>query len=58
MFRDGGKIFVCGSASGLGRSAGEVCKRIWMDKNGGTDEQAEAWLQKVKEDRYVTDVFG
>lgn len=53
-----GKIFVCGSASKLAKSTADVCKRIWLERNEGMrDEHAQKWLDKVKEDRYVTDVY-
>jgi cytochrome P450/NADPH-cytochrome P450 reductase len=56
--KEHGKIFICGSASKLAKSTAEVCKRIWRDCHEGTsEEEAQAWLDKVKEDRYVSDVF-
>ncbi|TAQ85754.1 hypothetical protein B7494_g5932 [Chlorociboria aeruginascens] len=58
LFQSGGKIFCCGSAARLGKSAGEVCKRIYREDKGCTEEEAEHWLQAQKEDRYVSDVFG
>ena len=59
LFVQGAKIFVCGSASKLAKSTGEVCQKIWMEKHPGkSDKEAIEWLQSVKEDRYVTDVFG
>jgi cytochrome P450/NADPH-cytochrome P450 reductase len=52
------KIFICGSASKLAKSTAEVCKRIWRENNEGkSEEEAQAWLDKVKEDRYVSDVY-
>jgi cytochrome P450/NADPH-cytochrome P450 reductase len=53
----GAKVFVCGSASKLAKSTAEVCKKIYMEKNGSSEEEANEWLDKVKEDRYVSDVF-
>ncbi|KAF3036352.1 hypothetical protein E8E12_008017 [Didymella heteroderae] len=54
----GAKILVCGSASKLAKSTADVCKRIWLEKHEGqTEEAAQLWLEKVKEDRYVSDVF-
>ena len=53
----GAKIFVCGSASKLAKSTAEVCKKIWMERNGKGEAEAQEWLDKVKEDRYVSDVF-
>lgn len=59
LFGEGGaKIFICGSASKLAKSTGEVCMRIYRDTfPGKTEEEAAVWLEKVKEDRYVSDVF-
>jgi len=53
-----GKIFICGSASKLAKSTADVCKMIWMGcHEGSSEEEAQAWLERVKEDRYVSDVF-
>jgi cytochrome P450/NADPH-cytochrome P450 reductase len=53
-----GKIFICGSASKLAKSTAEVCKKIWLENHEGcNNDDAQAWLDKVKEDRYVSDVF-
>ncbi|KAF2651941.1 cytochrome P450 [Lophiostoma macrostomum CBS 122681] len=58
LFRHkGAKIFVCGSASKLAKSTAGVCKKIYMKKSEKGEEEAEAWLDRVKEDRYVSDVF-
>jgi len=54
----GAKIFICGSASKLAKSTADVCMKIFMDTfPGKTEEDAAKWLDKVKEDRYVSDVF-
>ncbi|KAH0278599.1 cytochrome P450, partial [Aureobasidium melanogenum] len=57
MFANGGKIYLCGSAARLGKSAAEVCKKIWCERNGKSMEDAEKWLQSVKTDRYISDVY-
>ena len=57
MFRDGGNIYLCGSAARLGRSAAEMCRRIWREKTGKSELEAEEWLEQVKNDRYVSDVY-
>lgn len=57
MFKNGGKIFLCGSAARLGQSTAEVCKKIYSARTGSTPEEAEIWLQGVKTDRYVSDVY-
>lgn len=54
----GAKLLLCGSASKLARSTGEVCMRIYREKfPEKTQEEAERWLERIKEDRYVSDVF-
>ncbi|TVY59370.1 Bifunctional cytochrome P450/NADPH--P450 reductase [Lachnellula cervina] len=58
MFQAGAKIFLCGSAARLGRSAAEVCKKIHREKSGCGEKEADDWLETMKEDRYVSDVFG
>jgi cytochrome P450/NADPH-cytochrome P450 reductase len=57
LFRQGGKIYLCGSAAKLGQSCAEVCKKIWMQQTGKDEEAAEEWLQSVKTDRYIADVY-
>lgn len=59
LFRQGAKIFVCGSASGLGRSNADTCMKIWREKQPDkTQEDAEKWLQEQRVERFVSDVFG
>lgn len=58
LFKDGGKIFLCGSASKLAKSTAETCKKIYAERSGKSEQEANEWLEKAKEDRYVTDVFG
>jgi cytochrome P450/NADPH-cytochrome P450 reductase len=41
----------------LGKSTADVCKKIWMETSGKGQEEAEEWLEKVREDRYVSDTF-
>lgn len=58
LFMAGAKIFVCGSASKLGRSVGETCMRIWRErKEGRTHDEAREWLELIKVERYVSDVY-
>ncbi|RYC58691.1 hypothetical protein CHU98_g7518 [Xylaria longipes] len=58
LFRQGAKIFVCGSASKLARSTNEVTKRIWRVAFPDKSEQdAQDWLDSIREMRYVSDVF-
>jgi cytochrome P450/NADPH-cytochrome P450 reductase len=59
LFGQGGaKVFICGSASKLAKSTAEMCMKIYRDTfPDKTEEDALAWLEKVREDRYVSDVF-
>jgi cytochrome P450 / NADPH-cytochrome P450 reductase len=57
LFNQGGKIYLCGSAAKLGQSCATVCKKIFMEKTGADEAKAEEWLQSVKTDRYVADVY-
>jgi len=58
LFRDGAKIFVCGSASKLAKSSADVSKKIWLEGHPGkSEEDAFEWLQRMREDRYVSDIF-
>lgn len=59
VFRDDGKIYVCGSASKLAKSVMNCATDIWMDRHpGATRDEAMAWLQETKDRvRYVSDVF-
>lgn len=57
LFKNGGKIYLCGSAAKLGQSCADVCKKIWMEFSGKDETAAEEWLQSVKTDRYIADVY-
>ncbi|KAI0799063.1 cytochrome P450 [Xylaria sp. FL0064] len=58
LFRRGAKIFVCGSASKLAKSTNEVVKRIWrVAFPEKSEEDAQRWLEGIREVRYVSDVF-
>ncbi|KAK9793614.1 putative Cytochrome P450 [Seiridium cardinale] len=58
LFAGGAKIYVCGSASKLAKSAADVVIRIWQENNPGkSDVEAREWLDGIREVRYVSDVF-
>lgn len=59
VFRDRGKIYVCGSASKLAKSVMNCVVDIWMERHpGATRDEALGWLQDTKDRvRYVSDVF-
>lgn len=59
LFVNGAKIYICGSASKVGKSTADGCKKIWLERHTEKSEKdAEEWLDSIKEDRYVSDVFG
>lgn len=53
----GTELFLCGSI-GLANSTAEVCKKTYRERKGVGHKEADEWLEKVKEDRYSSDVFG
>ncbi|KAF8534914.1 P450 family fatty acid hydroxylase [Trichophaea hybrida] len=60
-WEDGARVFVCGNAR-LGEEVAKVCKDGYRErrKNQGeetTEEAAEEWFGKLKEERFATDVF-
>lgn len=57
LFQEGGKIYLCGSAARLGQSCAKVCKKIYSEKMGASEEEAEKWLDRVRTDRYISDVY-
>ena len=57
MFKDGGRIYVCGSAERLAKGAREVCLKIYREKTGADEEGAEEWFEGVRTVRYVADVY-
>lgn len=59
LFRQGAKIYVCGSAGKLAKSVLGCVTDIWLERHpGATREEAMAWIQETRDRvRYVTDVF-
>ena len=57
MFCNGAKVYTCGSAARLGRSSAATWRNIWCEKTGQSDAEAHEWLDQVKNDRYVSDVY-
>jgi cytochrome P450 / NADPH-cytochrome P450 reductase len=57
MFCDGANIYTCGSAARLGRSSAATWRRIWMEKTEKSELESHEWLDQVKNDRYVSDVW-
>ena len=57
MFQDGANVYTCGSAARLGSSSAATWRRIWSEKTGKTELEAHEWLDQVKNDRYISDVY-
>ncbi|KAK5705650.1 hypothetical protein LTR17_021474 [Elasticomyces elasticus] len=55
LFRAGAKVFF---ASKLAKSTNEVSEKIAMEAKNCSVEEAREWLQKFKQDRKITDIFG
>jgi hypothetical protein len=41
----------------VGDECGRICKKSWMKGHGKGKEETDAWLDGIKEDRYVVDAF-
>ena len=57
MFKDGGKIYICGSAERLAKGVADVCRKIYRENTGASVEETEAWMEKQREARYIADVY-
>lgn len=62
VFKDGAKLYVCGNNS-VGEGVAQVTKKIYKEQmeHAGkdvTDEAVEEWFQRIKSDRYASDVFA
>lgn len=58
LYKEGAKLFLCGSAGKLAKSTTDVLKKIYMEGHPEiSDEEASKWLDSVRETRYVSDVF-
>jgi cytochrome P450/NADPH-cytochrome P450 reductase len=58
LYTNGGKIFLCGSAGKLAKSTADTVRKIYMEGSPDkTDKEVEEWMDSIKEDRYVSDVF-
>lgn len=61
-FRDGAKLYVCGSSM-VGEGVANMTKRIYQDAAEAagipkTDDDIENWFLGIKSDRYSSDVFA
>jgi cytochrome P450/NADPH-cytochrome P450 reductase len=61
IFNQGAKMYVCGSAM-VGEGVAATTKRIYLEAaealgNDLTDEEVDEWFQKIRNDRYASDIF-
>lgn len=62
LWDQGAKAFICGSRE-VGKAVEEVCVRLtreWSRENLGRDvgeEEARAWVEEKRNERFATDVF-
>jgi cytochrome P450/NADPH-cytochrome P450 reductase len=61
-FNQGAKLYVCGSAK-VGEGVAATTKKIYLEAAEAigkepTEEQVEEWFQRIKYDRYASDVFA
>lgn len=57
MFEGEARVYTCGRADRLGRSAAAAWRRIWMEKAGKSETEALEWLNSVKHDQYISDIY-
>ena len=57
MFGNGASVYICGSAGKVGRSAAATWRQIWMEKTGNSETNALEWLDTLKNDRYISDIY-
>lgn len=57
LFGAGAIIYTCGSAARLGSSSAATCRKIWSEKTQGSESEAHEWLDRMKNDRYISDVY-
>ena len=62
LWKRGAKLFVCGS-KGAGEGVREVVLRTYVEeaeKKGceTAEEDAQRWLEGIRNERFVSDVFG
>lgn len=62
LFKDGAKVFICGSSAvGQGITDVVVKMRVEMAEKDGRQESVEAakdWWQSLRNERYAVDVFA
>ncbi|CEO96519.1 hypothetical protein PBRA_005128 [Plasmodiophora brassicae] len=58
LVRAGAHVYVCGSASRLGKSVSAAMVTMYKEYAACDDDQANRWLDSIKGERYATDVFN
>lgn len=61
VFNQGAKLYVCGSAM-VGEGIAATTKKIYLEAAEAlgkelTDEEVDEWFQRIRNDRYASDVF-
>lgn len=57
LFNSGAHVYTCGSAARLGRSSAATWRRMLMEKLDKTEAESHEWLDQMRKDRYVSDVW-
>lgn len=57
LFRQGAKVFICGSKA-MAVGIASICKKVYGEVTGKSEEESEEWFNSVQVDRFATDVFG
>ncbi|KAF2792907.1 cytochrome P450 [Melanomma pulvis-pyrius CBS 109.77] len=57
LVKGSGKIFVCGDTKVLD-GVGKAMVRAYGEIKGVGDEEAQAWLRSIRNERFVSEVFG
>ncbi len=59
LIQQGGYIYVCGSANTMAPGVRAALMDIHRERTGGTGQDAQAWLEDLREqDRFVEDIWG
>jgi cytochrome P450 / NADPH-cytochrome P450 reductase len=61
VFNQGAKLYVCGSAM-VGEGVAATTKKIYLEtaealRKDLTDEEVDEWFQRIRNDRYASDIF-
>ncbi len=59
LMEQGAIVYVCGHAGRVAPAARKVFEEIYAEKTGATTEEAQAWLQGLRDsDRYLEDIWA